>query len=258
MIVRRSELHITDDKLRESLRFEGRAQSFLDANPDLMFLIRRDGTYLDFRPAKGIPTYVEPHGFLGRQVRDVLPENVAEPSQYFIEQALVTRQPQCFDYELPLMGSPRSYEARIVPNGPDQVLVVVRDVTERSRADAAVREREAHFRAIFEHVSDAIGVAYWGNLVFVNPAHAKLFGYETPAELVGQSVIGRDFSAEARGWKAGPHPLQYERTSQGRLGIRDGSSRLGIPTGWQDLFGGHPPRDRPARTSEIRPPAIRF
>lgn len=189
--MQRSGSQITDDKLREewSLGLEERARSFLDANPDLMFLIRRDGTYLDFRPAKNLPTYVEPTAFLGRQVRDVLPENVAGPSQHFIDQAIVTRQPQCFEYELPLMGNLRTCEARLVPSGPDQVLVVVRDVTERSRADVALRESEAHFRSIFEHASDAIGVAYWGNLVFVNAAHAKLFGYESPAELVGRSAL---------------------------------------------------------------------
>jgi PAS domain S-box-containing protein len=190
-IVQRSGPQITRDKLQEewSLRLEERARPFLDANPDLMFLMRRDGTYLDFRPAKDVPTYVEPTAFLGRQVRDVLPENVAGPSQHFIDQAIVTRQTQCFEYELPLMGRLRTCEARIVANGPDQVLVVVRDVTERSRADVALRERETHFRAIFEHASDAIGVAYWGNLVFVNPAHAKLFAYESPAELVGRSAL---------------------------------------------------------------------
>ena len=190
-IVQRMGPKITGDKLREewSLRLEERARSFLDANPDLMFLIRRDGTYLDFRPAQNLPTYVEPTAFLGRQVRDVLPENVAEPSQHFINEAVVTRQPQCFEYDLLLMGNVRTCEARIVANGPDQVLVLVRDVTERSRADATLREREAHFRAIFEYASDAIGVAYWGNLVFVNAAHAKLFGYESPAELVGRSSL---------------------------------------------------------------------
>src|SRR5437763_1471355 len=108
-------------------RREIRAESFLHAIPDLMFLLRADGTYLDLQPTKDIRPYVPPTEFLGKKVRDVLPEAVAGPSHYLIGQALATGQMQYFEYVLPINGLLCRYEARIVPSQPGGVLAVVRD-----------------------------------------------------------------------------------------------------------------------------------
>src|SRR5215475_11187534 len=95
-----------------------RAEKFLRAIPDLMFLLDRDGKYLDFHPGKNIRPYVPPEEFLGRRVREVLPENVAEPCQYLITVALAMREVQYLEYQLSMDGVPHKYEARIVPSEP--------------------------------------------------------------------------------------------------------------------------------------------
>ncbi|NWG16520.1 MAG: PAS domain S-box protein [Chloroflexi bacterium] len=59
------------------------------------------------------------------------------------------------------------------------------DVTERKRAEAALRESEARFRAVFDE--SAIGIAVGnvdGYLLFVNPAFCKMLGYRDD-ELTG-------------------------------------------------------------------------
>ncbi len=66
---------------------------------------------------------------------------------------------------------------------------MVRDITERKRAEKAVRENEAKFRAVFEKSVDAIGVSRQGIHMLVNPAYLKLFGFEQPEELVGRPVF---------------------------------------------------------------------
>jgi len=65
----------------------------------------------------------------------------------------------------------------------------IRDLTEPKRAEKAVRENEAKFRAVFEKSLDAIGVSRQGVHVLVNPAYLKLFGFEQPEELVGRPVF---------------------------------------------------------------------
>jgi PAS domain S-box-containing protein len=65
----------------------------------------------------------------------------------------------------------------------------IRDLTEPKRAEKAVRENEAKFRAVFEKSLDAIGVSRQGIHVLVNPAYLKLFGFEQPEELVGRPVF---------------------------------------------------------------------
>jgi two-component system sensor kinase FixL len=65
---------------------------------------------------------------------------------------------------------------------------IIRDITERKRADAALREREARLRAIFETLTDAMVIIDERGLIeSFSPAAERLFGY-AEAEVIGQNV----------------------------------------------------------------------
>jgi PAS domain S-box-containing protein len=68
------------------------------------------------------------------------------------------------------------------------VLSVIRDISQRKRAEQALRRSEAQLRAIFEHSPDAIiGADPQGRIVEVNEQVVKFFGYQR-SELIGQPV----------------------------------------------------------------------
>jgi PAS domain S-box-containing protein len=68
------------------------------------------------------------------------------------------------------------------------VLTVIRDVTDRTRLEKALRESEERFRSLFEFSPDAIIVSDpEGKIAEVNGQVQKCFGYER-AELLGQPV----------------------------------------------------------------------
>jgi PAS domain S-box-containing protein len=87
-----------------------------------------------------------------------------------------------------LDGSRVDVETTGVALGGGQTLVVVRDVSRRLAAERAAREAELRLHSFFEGSADAIGIARDGRYVFVNAALASLFGYGSPAELVGQPL----------------------------------------------------------------------
>jgi PAS domain S-box-containing protein len=129
----------TVEALRQS---EGRYRALLDAAPDLMFRFDRKGTYLDF---SGHPEdlVIPPERLLGSRVHDVLPADVADTLVAGIEEAIDTGRLVTGDYRVEIEGVERDFEARIVKNG-EEAILVAREFTELKRLNAQL-ERERDF-----------------------------------------------------------------------------------------------------------------
>ena len=140
---------ITDRKRAEDAlhasHVKGRA--LLEAIPDLMFRMSRDGVLLDFHAHQPGELYVPPEDFLGRTVDTVLPTEIARLCRAKIAHTLDSDRTSTFEYSLTLEGGERHYEARMVPSGEaDQVIVLVRDTTDRHRSEADRRTLEAQLQ----------------------------------------------------------------------------------------------------------------
>ena len=72
---------------------------------------------------------------------------------------------------------------------PEYAIALVEDVTDRKRAEAALVESEAKFRALIENASDLVTVlGADGTILYESPSLERVLGY-TPEELVGRSVF---------------------------------------------------------------------
>ena len=74
---------------------------------------------------------------------------------------------------------------RVSIDGQAQVLVSVREITERKQAEAALRQSEARYRGLFNHASLAVFQSGLdGEILAVNPEFARIFGFASPAEVL--------------------------------------------------------------------------
>lgn len=122
----------TENELRNS---ESRSRAMLQAIPDLVFRLGREGEYLDYKAESGADLFAPPEVFLGKQVVDILPPLVAQEARLAITEALRTEKPQVFEYSLTLQEKLREFEARVAPSGPEEVVAIVRDITQRKEVD---------------------------------------------------------------------------------------------------------------------------
>jgi PAS domain S-box-containing protein len=127
----------TENALQES---EARHRALLAAMPDMVFRLDRTGTYLDYKADRVTDLVVPPEAFLGRRIAEVLPADVAIEAEATIKRVLASGGTETIEYTLDLSGDSRDFEARLVPVGPDEVVAVVRDVTERNRVNTELRE----------------------------------------------------------------------------------------------------------------------
>jgi PAS domain S-box-containing protein len=133
---------VTDRKrAEEDLRKnESRTRALLRAMPDLMFRMSRAGMFVDYYAPPTTSLYRPPSVFLGAHASKVLGETLGAIFQRSIEQALSTGVVQTLDYRLPRDGCSGDFEARFAPSSDDEVLVVVRDVTEQKRLQKEILE----------------------------------------------------------------------------------------------------------------------
>jgi PAS domain S-box-containing protein len=121
-----------EDDLRQS---EARNRALLHAIPDLIFRLSREGIYLDCHAENANDLVVSASELIGKKVEEVLPAPLAQVIRQLMAQALSCRTIQTLEYQLPIDGTSRYWEARIVVCGEDEVLVIVRDITDRHRAE---------------------------------------------------------------------------------------------------------------------------
>ncbi|MEI6888759.1 MAG: PAS domain S-box protein [Bacteroidales bacterium] len=117
---------------------ENHARALIDAIPDLMFRLSSQGVFLDYKAAKENLAY-QAQSILGKNNRDVSPPEFADLVDGKIQQTLLTGQMQNFEYQLSLPSAEiRDFEARMVQSGTDEVITIVRDVTERKKTEAEI------------------------------------------------------------------------------------------------------------------------
>lgn len=175
-----------EQALRES---ERRQRAMLDALPDLIFRFRRNGEILDLQDPDEADLYVSTDRIRGRRISELLPPEISSQILIHTERALASGGIESFEYALVVPRGEERYEARLVPSGPEEVLAVVRDVTDRWIAEEALERSEAKFRSLIENTSEVISI--WdaeGTIRFESPAAERVLGYEIE-ELEGRKFF---------------------------------------------------------------------
>lgn len=153
-------------------------RAILDALPDLLMRVRRDGMCLDMQYPSDFKVVCPREDHIGRSISDTLTADVAQQRMRAIEQAFLTEEMQIYDYEIPVDGQLRWEEARIVPLVDDEVLVLVRDIEERKRAEQEVHRLNQILADQNQHLEELVEQRTAELLTFMNSLPDQIFVVE--------------------------------------------------------------------------------
>ncbi|MFZ4620308.1 MAG: PAS domain S-box protein [Bacteroidota bacterium] len=189
----------SEEDLRRS---EEENKAIVDAVPDLMFRITRSGIFLDCRVTNKSDLYIPPEQFLGKNIKDILPPHISDQAIASMERSFISKSMELFEYSLPMADGLRYFEDRLIALSNNEALSIIRDITDRKRAELALHENEQRLKFAFEASND--GMYDW------NIEESTLFLSQRWKEMIG--IENDEVSDNLSEWKDRVHPLDVDET----------------------------------------------
>ena len=182
-------IDLTDIKKIENelKRSENRMRKLLLANPDMIFIVNRDGVYEDFFPSPSLEPMLQPSDFLGRSIPDILPKPIANKQMDYIQNTLDRKQIHTFEFQIDRDGGRSYYETRFIPLDHNKVLAIARDITARKEAEIQLwleKDRNQQYLDIAGIM--LLVIDKYELITLINKKGAKILGY-SQSELIGKN-----------------------------------------------------------------------
>ncbi|EON78433.1 hypothetical protein ADIS_1044 [Lunatimonas lonarensis] len=114
--------------------------SILSALPDLLFIIDRDGRFIETKSGQLDNLAIPLEQFAHKKISEVLPNPFADRLMASIVQCIADKEPTAIQYDLPINGVIRDFEARIAPFGSDRVVVLARDISASKNTERSLKK----------------------------------------------------------------------------------------------------------------------
>ena len=189
-----NELHIANEELRQqgdkliqlnqNLReSEERYRALVQNSPDAIFRIDKELRFLYCN--HGADTFkLSAENLIGKNFKELpLSEEIMDMWVENMDKTIITGETQELEFEFPSIHGLMFCHTHIIPeyNAEDKIetlLIVGRDISERKKAEIALKENEKRFRALINNATDLIRILDEnGSITFDSPSSERILGY---------------------------------------------------------------------------------
>lgn len=175
-----------DEQIRESRRI---LQIMLDANPEILLLIDRNGVILAANQTMASRLGKTISKIIGKKIYKLLPPDIAQRRRASIEKVIQTRKKLYFEDQ----SGERYFLSIMVPISDEhgqveKVFVMAVDITERKHLEEMLNQSREQYRTFIEDMSEGFVVLNKNmEVAYVNEKFCRMTGYKK------EEMIGRTF-----------------------------------------------------------------
>ena len=195
-IVAQTAVSIQNADLYEAVHeSEGRYRAIVQSSPDAITQSDLNGRILMCNTQTALlHGYERPEDLIGKSVFDLFPPDELERAKVNLQKTFMEGIVRNAEYRF-LKKDGSQFHAELsatlildADGKPESFMAMTRDITERKRAENALRESEERFILLTQASLEGIAIHDKGRILDANQALADLFGYEL-SEIIGMDVL---------------------------------------------------------------------
>ena len=188
---------ITERKQAEEALKNSQAQleALVTSLDDIVFEVDMNGTYLNLWTVNEARLFRPREEIIGKRFDEVFGEAASRPFFEFLELTLSSNAAQTLEYPVDMGGEQHWYAAHYnIIHGqtgmPQNVSILVRDITARKQAEEALRQSQENFAKAFSSNPTALAITRNadGKFININNTYTSIMGYD-PSEVIGHTAL---------------------------------------------------------------------
>jgi len=206
------------EKNEEIMVSQHRNQILIDALPDALYRVDREGTLLDYKPGKDHKIVVDLHKEIGNNVDNFLSPNNAKIIKDGISQVLEAGEKQVFDFKFLQENLVKYHEIRIVSSGRNEVIIIARDITNRKEM-----EEKLQYLALYDKFT-----GLYNRIYFEEKLQELTDSHQVPIGIIMCDIDGLKLVNDTLGHTAGDELITNTvRIIKDCIGPEDVVARIG-------------------------------
>lgn len=217
---------------------EKKYKAIIEANPDLFFVLSKEGIILDAIYSSEKELFYQPSFFINKNIIEVLPKEIWEICQTSLTNLNKTGSRQTFKYQFDVDNEIKYYEARLVNFNSNKVLAIIRDISEHEKSAQALKQERSLMQTLLDNSPVRIFFKdRYGKFVRVNHAMIAAFGLKNEDDMLGKTDFDfftiehaqKAFQIEQDIIKTGNSYLNVDEKNKWKNGKEDWSLNSKLP-----------------------------